>query len=311
MKIQHVTLLGVHGVADASFDFTDPRTGEPHDIVVLTGPQASGKTRALEAIVAAKEVIAPYGPVAPGLPWIARNADVAKVAITFWLDEEERTFAAASSPVAEAEAIFLPGRARREADEGIIAVLGRYTHGRRAGKVEYFPSTRRLPAHPPYGGLSALEQRVARAGKDARKYSFVVRFLHGIAGSPVAEAAFTERLAALSPTCTYEREAMPQGIPRCLRSRGGPPVAVTELSDSEADAVLLAATAVAIDLSCSLVLIDRPDLYTDPSEAPRLIAGLRGLGENNQIVMASSSPELAAAAAAAASPACVARLERR
>lgn len=305
MKIQHVTFLGVHGLADASFDFTNPQTGTPHDVVLVSGPSASGKTRMLEAIVAAKEAIAPYGAALPGASWIASGSAISKVALSFHLDDEERTFAGTSSPIAEAEATFLPGRVRSEADEGLTAVLGRYAHGRKTGKVEYFPATRRVPSFGPFGGLGVLEQRVARPAKDARKYSFVLRFLRELDSDPAAAQAFAERLAALSPTCRHEREGAPGGVPRCLRSRGGAPAPVSELSDSEQDAVLLAATAVAIDLSCSLVLIDRPDLFTDPGYAGGLVAGLRGLGEGNQLILASSSPELAAAA----EPAHVIRLE--
>jgi energy-coupling factor transporter ATP-binding protein EcfA2 len=305
MKIQHVTFLGVHGVADASYDFTNPQTGAPHDVVVVTGGAASGKTRFLEALVAAKEAIAPYGPPAAPGAWIARGAPAAKIALGFWLDDEERTYANAADPVAAAEATFTAERARGIADEGLVAVLGRYTHERRTGKLEYFPATRRLPTLGPFGGLHVLEQRIARAGKDPRKYGFVVRFLRDLAESAPLAEAFAHRLAALSSTCRYERERAPGGVPRCLRSRGQAPVPPHELSDGEQDAVLIAATAVAIELVRSLVLVDRPDLFADPTALRALVAGLRGLGDDNQLFLASSSPDLVAAA----EPAYVVRLE--
>ena len=175
MKIQRVTFIGVRGLRDATHDFTNPETGAPHDLVVLTGPAASGKTRALEAIVAAKEAIGAYGPMSPGDPWI--DAGVAKIVIAFHLDEEEQTYAGSASAVVEAEAQFLPDRVRSDADEGIVAVLERYGHEPARGKLEYFPATRRISALAPYHGLGAGEQRLLRAGKDARKYSFVMRFL--------------------------------------------------------------------------------------------------------------------------------------
>jgi len=304
MKIQHVTFVGVHGVADASYDFTNPQTGAPHDVVVITGGPASGKTRFLEALIAAKEAIAPYGLATPSAPWIARGGAAAKVALAFWLDEEERTYANTADPVAPAEVTFTVERARGSADDGLVAVLTRYRHDQRTGKLEYFPATRRLPTLGPFGGLHALEQRIARATRDPRKYGFVVRFLRELSDSPPLAEAFADRLAALSPTCRYEREPSPAGVPRCLSSRGQAPVPPHELSDSEQDAVLLAATAVAIELVRSLVFVDRPDLFTDPAGARALVAGLRGLGEDNQLFLASSSPELVAAA----EPAFVVRL---
>ncbi|HEY4116704.1 MAG TPA: hypothetical protein VGM56_02560, partial [Byssovorax sp.] len=62
------------------------------------------------------------------------------------------------------------------------------------------------------------------------------------------------------------------------------------------DAVLLAATAIAIDLVSSLVLVDRPELYADPANFGAFVKGLGALGDDNQLVLASSSAELAAAA---------------
>ncbi|MBK8941587.1 MAG: hypothetical protein IPM79_29285 [Polyangiaceae bacterium] len=59
MKLSRATFLGIRGLPDVTFDLTSPDTGRPHPVVVLTGPPESGKTRALEAILAAKDVLAP------------------------------------------------------------------------------------------------------------------------------------------------------------------------------------------------------------------------------------------------------------
>jgi|GEM_PF-133064 len=89
MKIQRAELLGIAGVPDLSLDLTSSSTGEPHARVVVTGPAGSGKTRLLEALIAAKEAIRPYGPLATGAPWI-RAGQAAKIRLTFWLDDDER-----------------------------------------------------------------------------------------------------------------------------------------------------------------------------------------------------------------------------
>lgn len=295
MKIQRLTFLGVRGLSDTTFDLTDPASGAPHDVVFITGPAASGKTRALEAIIAGKEGVAPYGPVGLGSPWIAPDSSAAKVAITYHLDEEERVYAGTNEPTMEGETTFLPQRPRPEADEGLIAVLERYDHASGYGKVEYFPSNRRLPIFPPFHGTNTLEQRILRPGKDPRKYSFVLRFLRDLEDNKAAAAAFAEKLAALSSTLRYEPEGPVDGMPRCFRSRGGPNVAPTEISDAEGDAVIFAATAVAMQLVRSILLIDRPELFTDARELPRFLGGLRALG-GNQLIMATSSPEMLAAA---------------
>jgi hypothetical protein len=306
MKLQRVTFLGIRGLPDGTHDFTNPATGAPHDVVVITGPPSCGATRMLEAIVAGKEAIAPYGPMATNpASWIGPQAGAAKVAFAFYLDDEERRFAGADAAVVEAEAMFLPGRTQSEADDGIRAVLDRYTHGNKAGKLEYFPTSRRIPALGPFGGLTQLEQRLLRASRDGDKYGFVPRFLQVLEREAELGRVFAERLATLSPTLRYERDGSMAPLPRCLRSRGGEPAKFTEISGAEADALIFAATAVAIDLSSSLVLIDRPELHVHPGFLARFIAGLRGLGENNQLLLASPSPDVAAAA----EPGCVVRLE--
>jgi len=298
MKLQSVSFAGVRGLRDASFDFAG-RDGAPQDVVVFTGPTASGKTRALEAILAAKEAIAPYGPMVAGAPWIAAGSAAAKVKLAFWLDPEEQALAGASSPALAAEVSFLPQRARGEAEEGLVAALARYAHGGGAGKVEYFPANRAIPMLPPFPGLGAAEQRMLRATRDARKYGFVVRALRDLEGDAARGRAFAAHLEALSPTCRHVAGTASEGLPRCLSSRGGPPVTPGELSDSEADAVIFAATATFIGLDRSLVLVDRPDLHVDAAYARRFVAGLRSLGEGCQLLLASPSPDFAAAAAPA------------
>jgi len=292
MKIQRAELLGIAGVPDLSLDLTSSSTGEPHARVVVTGPAGSGKTRLLEALIAAKEAIRPYGPLATGAPWI-RAGQAAKIRLTFWLDDDERDFAAAASNSVSAEVIFQPNRIEAESDDGLRSVLGRYTHQAAHGKVDYVPAERRIPTFPPFAGLGTGEQRLARLAKDARKYGFIVPFLQSLAHDVARRQRFEAALAALSPTCRYAPDLSEQVIPKCFSSRGGQPVTVGQLSHGEADAVIFAATAAAIGLDHSLVFVDRPDLHTDEPET--LLDALGALGTDNQLWLA-CSPRTAASA---------------
>jgi hypothetical protein len=292
MKIQRATFLGVRGVGDATLELTDPRTGAPHRVVVITGPGASGKTRLLEALVAAKEAIGPYGPMTPGAPWIG-GGSAAKILVTFHLDEAERTYAGTSSQALEGEVIFLPERARSQADEGLRALLERYSHNPAQGKLEYFPATRRIPAHAPFHGLGAAEQRLQRAAKDPRKYSFVVPLLRAFEHQRALAERFAAILESLSPTCRYVFNAPSEVVPRCFSSKGSPPLTAAELSDGETDAVIFASTAALVGLDHSLILVDRADLHLD--DPAHVVAGLAALGHDNQIFL-TGRPELAAAA---------------
>jgi predicted ATPase len=292
MKIQRATFIGVRGVPDLTLDLTDARTGAPRGLVVVTGPSGSGKTRMLEALIAAKEAIRPYGAMAAGAPWIGAGS-AAKIRVAFHLDEAEREFAGTASHILEGEVIFYPDRANGEADDGLRALLGRYSHNPAYGKVDYFPAERRIPMFPPFPGVGSAEQRVARLGKDQRKYGFILPFLRTLDHDGARRERFAAGLAALSPSCRYVADPSGEVIPRCFSSYGGAPVTVAQLSHGESDAVIFAATAAAIGLEHSLIFVDRPDLHAD--DLSRLVTGLTSLGQDNQLFL-TGRPELAAAA---------------
>ena len=305
MKLRRLAFYGVRGVADVDVDLVNPTTGAAHDRVVVTGPSASGKTRLLEAIFAAKEVVAPYGPLGPSAAWVEDEAWLSKVVLGLELDDEERAFANEDERVVEVEATFQRERAKRDASAGMVELFARYDHRGLAGKFEYFPATRRLPKAPPFHGTSEIEQRALRATKDARKYGFVPRFLKDLASDSVREARFSARLDALSPTCRYVRPSSEQATPRCFTSRGRGPASWTDLSDAESDAVIFAAVASAIGLDRSVVLVDRPELYVNPGSLRAYLEAMAGLGEGMQLVVATSS----AAVVEATGQAAVVRLE--
>ena len=291
MKIQRAAFFGVRGVPDLTLDLSDVRTGVPRALVVISGPSASGKTRMIEALIAAKEAIRPYGPALPGAQWIAKDG-AAKILVAFHLDEGEREFAGTTSPTLEAEVIFRPDRASCEIDDGLKAVLGRYSHNSTVGKVDCFSAGRRFPLFPPFPGLGPAEQRVVRLVKDPRKYSFILPFLVTLANDAARRERFAASLARLSPSCRFVADSSGEAIPRCFSSRGGEPVTAAQLSQGEADAVIFAATGAALGLDHSLVFMDRPDLHTDDLE--HLVAGLASLGQDNQLIV-TGRPELATA----------------
>jgi hypothetical protein len=60
MKLLDLTAEGLR-IPDGTYSFRAVRNGAPHDIVLVTGPPASGKTSFLLAIAALKEAFGPYG----------------------------------------------------------------------------------------------------------------------------------------------------------------------------------------------------------------------------------------------------------
>lgn len=298
MRIGRVSCRGVRGVPDGSWSFTGAGgegSGAPHRLVVLAGRSASGKTRLCEAIFAAKELVAPYAAVPNPTSWIRPGATAAKVAVRWHLDDLEAAHGGLEDRVVETESIFAPGALDPEQD-GIVAVLRRYEHGHASGKLEYFPASRSIPLHGVGVGLSPFEQKLLRPSSDPRKYASIVRVLRDLAAGGEQASFFGHLLAQLSPTCRFEPSSAVEVTPRCFRGADGAR-SLVELSASEADAVLFAATATLIGLSYSVVLIDRPELHADPSFVPKLLDGLLALGREPQIIVATSSAEVRAAAA--------------
>jgi hypothetical protein len=298
MKLLRATFLSIRGVADATHELGDPTTGQAHDVVLITGPAASGKTRLLEAILAAKEVIAPYGPMMTGARWLAPGAPSGKIVLTFQLDDEEQRRVGSPGPSVTAEALFTEERCRCDADDALVTLLQHYAHDERWGKIEYLPANRGVSPPGAMHGLSAIEQRLLRATRDPRKYSFLPRLLFAFTWDAAYAAArdrFQAALASLSSTARYLGPNQ-EDPTRCFSSRGGPRVDAGELSDAEGHAVILAAMATLIRLRRSILLVDRPELSADERSVASFLHAARGLAPDLQLIAATSSPALVAAA---------------
>ncbi|MCC6523979.1 MAG: hypothetical protein IT373_15070 [Polyangiaceae bacterium] len=344
MKILSLRTAGFLGLPDGSYELG---TGdEPAGLVVVTGAGPCGKTSLLEAIVAAKELVGPYGrlPAAAGL--VRRGAARATLVARWVLDDAERAVYAglvdraeeasrrareieadaSGSPVAEAKPEPPPRVVETEvvidADAGTVErprrlepVFSRYDRAPTSGKAEYFPADRRMrPTLWREPGPTSRERDEAapRLGRDLGKYGFVGRFLRDLAaasaerlqGTLVAAgvvtrgeeadelAPFKQALAPLAKDLRLLRVELSGalGADVVFVRRDRREVELGALSDSEADAVLFAATFVRQGLEGSLVLVDRPELYQDPKHAGAFVRGLAGLG-HNQLVVATSTPE--------------------
>lgn len=294
MKLAQATFLGLRGLRDETLDFLDKQSRLPATFVLLTGPSASGKTRALEAILMAKEAVAPYAAGGSVEGWHRDGVHAAKVVLTWWLNAEEQAASGSSDAFVTTEAILREEGIQVDADEGVLSVLERYRHDDAFGKVEYFPESRRLLSYGPSHGTSELEQSGLRTERDVRKYGFVPKLIQDLPRQPRRQAMFGEILARLAPNLRYAPGDYPEA---CFRSRDEGPVPYTALSSSEADAVIFAATAVLLGLSRSVVLIDRPDLHVGFDRLGAFLDALTTLGQDNQLIVASPNAAIAGAIA--------------
>lgn len=283
MKILELQTFGILGVLDGRYSFA-AGPDQPHDRVVITGPPGSGKTRLLELIVGCREVLAPSDERIDHDSFIRRGNHTAKTIVTFWLQDDERRTIGAERPVVETEVIF--GSDDGIPDPGIVFLLEAYGHDDKTPKLEYFSERRYLDVGGGEMSLEESRQVRFRSSDSPRKFAFVPSFLSRLPLKPAQAVRFATSLERLSRACRYDLEG------HVLTSRNRPIRSLAELSASEADAVSFAATASLVGLSRSVVLVDTPELHgLDPA---RVVDGLTSLGSDNQIFLATSSPEIVA-----------------
>lgn len=312
MRLLRLQTTDIAALRDRTYELAHPQTGEALDVVVVTGPPSSGKTRLLEAIIAAKEAVASYGGsstpvrVAPGTTsakieaeWALSPAEARRIGETRRAIRSEALIGSFALPSGEREA-------------GLAAILGGYAHDPEVGKVEYFHAGRTLPMGSASlgGGASESSERRLRFSKSADKYRSIRQVLLDNAVAerlderPRDPAAprFTERFArAFASLCSTKTFA---GVDRGadgfrvrFEARSGGVVDLDELADSERQAVIFAATFTHLALHHSIVLVDVPELFLPPGEVVRFASALAALGQDNQLIFATGSPELVAAVA--------------
>jgi hypothetical protein len=294
MKISHLATRGIAGVPDLDCDLVSSTSGRPHDLVIVSGPAASGKTRLCELVLAVLETVGPYQGIVRAADWMADPARGARVEMGFWLTEDE----AKAAPVPanpRATVHFSSQGIRFEIDRALGRLLARYDHDPSHGKREYFPETRQRAWGARSDGTRALEQGLLRCSKDPQKYSAIPRFLAELgetAGDPRRQT-FADALARLSPTVRYAPVKTADGG-AYFSSRESAGVRYDELSDSETDAVLIAATHTMIGLCHSIVLLDRAELYVPAARVVPWVHGLTTLGADNQWFVSTADVGLAA-----------------
>lgn len=285
MKILSVEAIDVAGVANGVYSFAQPSSGGAAQRVLVRGASSSGKSRLLQLIIATRDMLATGQRPEETMSFIRPENSTSKVIVAWQLSEEEQSTIGAPSPIVSTEVIFCHDE-EDPVDQRMSFLLERYAHDDDTPKFEYFSEKRRLDVGGGEPSLDEVDQVDLRTDPSPRKFAWIPSFLLRLPDEPAQAERFAASIERFSPTCSYDLEK------HVLSSRGRPLRALTELSASEADAVVFSATATLVGLSNSIVLVDRPDLHgIDPARA---LAGLSALGTDNQLIMATSSPAFAA-----------------
>jgi len=311
MKVTDLTLNGIRSIPDGRYDLTDGARKNPLDVVIVTGPSASGKTSFLEAIAAVKEANGPYGLPPRPSQFLRRGAGRGRIQLTLALSKEEMDRSETTEPHVSLAWAFGGGDATKEALPGVARMLRGFSVEPGLGKFEYFAARRQLPPDRRSSNIPPAPR--LRLVDDADKYAAVAAYLHqraasdGLAlGERLATrgvALRTEALDSLGPVKAAIAKLLPnlrlRGVSMrdalpCIdfERRDGTVVEIDQLSDAERQGILFAVTFVQTGLRRSIVLIDTPELYLHPRDHAAFLEGLSVLGSDNQIIVATTSTEI-------------------
>jgi hypothetical protein len=310
MKILRISTNGFRGLPDRTFELGEPGSPQPFDVVCVTGPAGSGKTSFLEAILAAKENVGPYGPPTGQAEYVRGGESGAKVRVDWVLSGDERARTGALTNVMSSESIFSSGFVPApQHDPALVSILAGYSHHPELGKVEYFHAGRRIPRGLNAGALAAAAvpaiAKAQRLGRDDSKYAgldaYAVQTALGLdegdpndrGGDRPAAARLAAAFASLSSTKRLDGVQRIDGVihPRFVDG-GGRHYRLEQLSDGERQAFLFAATFVRSGVTGSLVLIDTPELHASGADAQTFLRAVSRLGADNQLIVATGSSEV-------------------
>lgn len=290
MKIAALSWRGVAGLADAGVELV--AGGVPNDLVVVTGPSGSGKSRLLWSIVAAKERLAPYGPGVTDEN-ITGGSGTAKIAVDWWFSERERGDVGLDGAHHHTEALFPKPKMPAVQAAAVNELLARYSHDRTKGKLDYVPPDRMMPQSASASGDTEFDQKRRRLSRGSEKYAACRRLAIDIVRKGGSKADELTRLfGALCPHVRLGGVTASNDLE--LVRPSGRSVIVSRASSSEWEAFALAVTIVVVGLHESVILYDTPELHLDGAEAARWLAVLRQALPTTQLIVATKAPAVVA-----------------
>lgn len=312
MKLTRLELENFRGAPNGAWSFIGP-DGAPLDTIYITGPESSGKTSFLEAIVALKESVGAYDMPPLTRRLLRKGTTTGKVEGTWQLSADEVARAGLDDSAVTTTLDLGGEEPMKLADPGLRDLFQAYSHDPAQGKFEYFPAGRVLGnpnARIPRG--AAQEGRL-RLSQHPDKYAPCVRDLVDLALSDGIDALekaadrgillrsdrrdslapYRRDLAELAPRIRLGGvEKTEDGHDLFFERPDGTRLTTGELSSSEKQALLFATTFRRIGLSRSIVLIDQPEAHLHVEAQLRFVRALERFGVDNQLFLATGSPEV-------------------
>jgi energy-coupling factor transporter ATP-binding protein EcfA2 len=300
MKLKRFSSRGHFGVPDGDYDFVTP-AGQPHEVVVVTGANGTGKTSLLAAIALAKEAAAPYG----SPPDTRGVGSTGGLALEFELSEQERAKHDLDEPRYRI-GVGIGADTSREIHPRLKQALRTYSREPGSLRFELIPAERqlsgarhqadakpegrsRLSMNPTkyealLGHVLAAEHEELRRVRDLLSSEGMV--LNAEVDAPFKTLTTNlERLAA-----NFRLRQREHGLQ--VVTRTGLEHPPSQLGSGDRQLLLFASLFAWLRLENSIVLLDHPELYLDDAQAAKLIPSLLTLGVGNQFIVGSASPAI-------------------
>ena len=312
MKLCELEIRGLR-LPDRTYSFRGPN-GAPQPLVLITSPPAFGKTSLLRAIAAAKEGFAAYGPPVDLAGLLRPGATEGLLSADWLLTAEEVRAAGLSAKQQHTEVVFGAGKLERKGEQGLRELWMKASSEPGVGQIELFPEGRHLgkdrwrERQPP---LSAPIEDGKRLSSEPDKYLALARVLHDVAlersereadpsGSvddgahgPPGFGRYSQAIEQMTDSLRLGSVRLREGTVSVRFTRpDGSSVGIEHLSAGEEQAILFALMHGWRGLNDSILLVDSPELGVHGAHHADMLAWLRHLGSDNQIVAATSSEAL-------------------
>ncbi len=274
-------------------DFENPK-GDVSPVIVLGGPNGSGKTTVLEAgLLAANHAELALGPKGPAS--IRAGAEFGRIKAKFQLPERPVWTEILFRPGADPERVWESEDGVRGKEQPFDVPCIYFSSWRSPKLVGPLPVTAgrggRLPSDTEYNRLWRAKQYVinakahARMGGESSRYDDIIERLNETWGLFYRGRG---QVFSVEPVSDDPET----GFDVFLYSPGDRKVPVDSLSSGQLEIFTFSAWLLRANSEAGIIFIDEPELHLDPQWHAVIVRAIRKLRPESQIVVATHSPQV-------------------